>query len=76
LPGFRGHVLRPSYVTLRAQGVTGEPFEMRGEGLLARAFCHETDHLNGVLFIQHLSPLKRQLIKSKVKKLKKKGEWE
>ena len=75
LPGFRGYVMRPQYVTIRAQDVTGKEFEMRGEGLLARAFCHEIDHLNGVLFITHLSMLKRDLIKRKIRKLKKAGEW-
>jgi peptide deformylase len=75
LPGFRGRVLRPSYVTIRAQNASGEEFEMRGEGLLARAFCHEIDHLDGVLFINHLSILKRDLIKRKIRKLKKAGEW-
>jgi peptide deformylase len=75
LPGFRGNVLRPAYVTVRAQDVKGETYEMRGEGLLARAFCHEIDHLNGILFIQHLSMLKRDLIKRRIKKLKKTGDW-
>src|SRR6266403_1211079 len=54
LPGFRAHVARPQYVTVRAQDASGTEFEMRGEGLLARAFCHEIDHLNGTLFIMHL----------------------
>jgi peptide deformylase len=75
LPGFRGNVLRPAYVTIRAQNMKGETYEMRGEGLLARAFCHEIDHLNGILFIQHLSMLKRDLIKRRIRKLKKTGEW-
>ncbi len=75
LPGFRGNVLRPAYVTMRAQNVKGEVYEMRGEGLLARAFCHEIDHLNGILFIQHLSMLKRDLIKRRIRKLRKNGEW-
>jgi peptide deformylase len=75
LPGFRGYVARPQYVTIRAQDATGKEFEMRGEQLLARAFCHEIDHLNGVLFINHLSMLKRDLIKRKIRKLKKSGEW-
>jgi peptide deformylase len=75
VPGFRGNVLRPRFVTVRAQDLTGKPFEMRGEGLLARAFCHETDHLNGVLFIQHLGILKRDLIKRKIRKLAKAGDW-
>ena len=75
LPGFRGSVLRPSYVTIRAQNVKGETYEMRGEGLLARAFCHEIDHLNGILFLQHLSMLKRDLIKRRIRKLRKTGDW-
>jgi peptide deformylase len=75
IPGFRGYVIRPQFVTVRAQNVKGESFEIRGENLLARAFCHEIDHLNGVLFLQHLSMLKRDLIKRKIKKLRKEGEW-
>jgi len=75
LPGFRGNVLRPAYVTIRAQNLKGETYEMRGEGLLARAFCHEIDHLNGILFIQHLSMLKRDLMKRRIRKLRKTGEW-
>ena len=75
LPGFRGNVIRPQFVTVRAQDVAGKTYEMRSEGLLARAFCHEIDHLNGVLFIHHLSLLKRDLIKRKIRKLKKSGEW-
>lgn len=75
IPGFRGYVIRPHFVTVRAQNAKGETFEMRGEDLLARAFCHEIDHLNGILFIQHLSMLKRDLIKRKIRKLRKQGEW-
>lgn len=75
IPGFRGYVIRPQFVTVRAQNLKGETFEIRGENLLARAFCHEIDHLNGVLFLQHLSMLKRDLIKRKIKKLRKEGEW-
>ena len=75
LPGFRGYVERPQYVTVRAQDAAGASFERRGEGLLARAFCHEIDHLNGILFITHLSMLKRDIIKRKIRKLKKAGEW-
>ena len=76
LPEFRERVTRPAKVTVRAQDVAGKFFEKTGEGLLARAFMHETDHLNGKLFIQHVSTLKRDLIKRKVKKLIKAGEWE
>src|ERR1700726_3806863 len=75
LPSFRGNVARPQYVTLRAQDATGKTFEMKGEGLLARAFCHEIDHLNGILFIQYLSMLRRDLIRRKIRKLRKAGTW-
>jgi len=75
IPGFRGYVMRPHFVTVRAQNAKGEFFDMRGEDLLARAFCHEIDHLNGILFLQHLSMLKRDLIRRKIKKLRKEGEW-
>jgi peptide deformylase len=75
IPGFRGYVVRPQFVTVRAQNLKGETFEIRGENLLARAFCHEIDHLAGVLFLQHLSMLKRDLIKRKIKKLRKEGQW-
>jgi peptide deformylase len=75
VPGFRGYVLRPQFVTIKAQNAKGETYEIRGENLLARAFCHEIDHLNGILFLQHLSMLKRDLIRRKIKKLRKKGEW-
>jgi peptide deformylase len=75
IPGFRGYVVRPQFVTIKALDAKGEPFEIRGEDLLARAFCHEIDHLNGILFLQHLSMLKRDLIRRKIKKLKKQGEW-
>jgi peptide deformylase len=75
IPGFRGYVIRPQFVTIKAQNTKGESFEIRGENLLARAFCHEIDHLNGILFLQHLSMLKRDLIRRKIKKLRKQGEW-
>jgi peptide deformylase len=75
VPGFRGYVIRPQFVTVKAQNAKGETFEIRGENLLARAFCHEIDHLNGILFLQRLSMLKRDLIRRKIKKLRKQGEW-
>ena len=75
VPGFRGNVARPQYVTIRAQDAAGTSFEMNGEGLLSRAFCHELDHLDGVLFIRHLSLLKRDLIRRRIRKLQKTGEW-
>ena len=75
IPDFREKVTRPRKVTVKAQDVHGKWFEHTGEDLLARAFLHETDHLNGKLYISHVSALKRDLIKRKVKKLIKAGEW-
>jgi peptide deformylase len=75
LPTFRETVTRARKVTVRAFDVAGKPFEMTGEDLLARAFLHETDHLNGTLYISHISPLKRDLIRRKVRKLQKANEW-
>ncbi|MBZ5525796.1 MAG: peptide deformylase [Acidobacteriia bacterium] len=76
LPDFREDVTRANVVTVRAQGLDGKWFEETGEGLLARAFLHETDHLHGKLFISHVSALKRDLIKRKIRKLVRAGEWE
>ena len=75
LPGFREQVTRANRVTVRAQDAKGKVFERTGEELLARAFLHETDHLNGRLYISHVSALKRDLIRRKVRKLIKVGEW-
>ena len=75
IPEFRESVTRPRKVTVRAQDVKGNFFEKTGEELLARAFLHETDHLNGKLYISHISALKRDLMKRKIQKLMKAGEW-
>ncbi len=75
LPEIREKVSRAAKVTVRAQDVKGEWFEIEGEELLARAFQHEIDHLDGVLFIDRLSRLKRDLVIRKMKKLIKNGEW-
>jgi peptide deformylase len=75
LPEFRENVTRANIVTVRAQDVNGNWFEKTGDELLARALLHETDHLNGRLFISHVSGLKRDLIKRKIKKLVRAGEW-
>lgn len=75
LPEFRENVTRANIVTVRAQDVEGKWFEKTGDDLLARALSHETDHLNGRLFISHVSGLKRDLIKRKIKKLVRAGEW-
>jgi peptide deformylase len=75
IPDFREDVTRAKTVTVRAQDLCGKFFEHTGEELLARAFLHETDHLNGKLYISHISALKRDLIKRKIKKMVKAGEW-
>jgi len=75
IPEFRESVTRPRKVTVRAQDVKGNFYEKTGEELLARAFLHETDHLNGKLYISHISALKRDLMKRKIRKLMKAGEW-
>jgi len=75
IPGFRETVRRPKRVTVRARNAQGELWEKTGEDLLARAFVHEIDHLVGRLYLTHLSALKRDLIKRKIKKLQRAGDW-
>ncbi len=75
LPDFREKVTRARTVTARAQNVKGETIEVTGDDLLARALLHETDHLNGKLYIGHISALKRDIMKRKIRKLMKQGEW-
>ncbi len=75
LPEFREKVTRPRSVTARGQNLEGKTIEVSGEELLARALVHETDHLNGKLYISHISALKRDMMKRKIRKLAKQGEW-
>ena len=75
LPDIRDKVSRAFRVTMRAQNAKGEWFETDGDELLARAFLHENDHLDGVLFIDRVSRLKRELILRRIGKLQKNGEW-
>ena len=75
LPEIREKVERAAWVKVRAQDVTGKWFEVEGEELLARALQHEIDHLDGVLFIDRISRLKRELVLRKIRKLQKNGEW-
>jgi len=75
LPEIREKVQRAAWVKVRAQDVNGQFFEVEGEELLSRALQHEIDHLHGILFIDHLSRLKRDLVKRRIKKLQKNGEW-
>ncbi len=68
VPDVREKVARPYRVRVRGLDLHGRPVEIEGEDLLARAFCHEIDHLDGILFVEKLSSLKRALIKKKLKK--------
>ena len=76
VPGFSASVVRPKSVVLRGVDLNGKEITIEGKDLLARAFCHEMDHLNGVFFLDHLSFIKRDMIKRKIRKLMKQGEWE
>ena len=76
IPGFQEKVARPARVRTRARTADGEWFEIEADQLLARAICHENDHLNGILFLKHISRLKREMIKRKIRGLRKRGEWD
>lgn len=71
-PGLMGKVERAKTCTVRAFGLDGKPIEVTGEGLLARALQHETDHLDGILFVTRLSPAERQVMKKDLKDLEQK----
>jgi len=75
LPDIREKVSRAARVKIRAQDVQGAWFEHDAEDLLARAFQHEIDHLDGVLFIFRISALKRDFVLRKIRKLQRAGEW-
>jgi peptide deformylase len=74
-PGIYFQVARPLHLIVRAQNLKGDPFTLDVTDLEARCVSHETDHLDGDLFIQYLSPLKRDLIKRKIRKRIKVGDW-
>ena len=74
-PEIREKVMRAARVRVRAQDENGKWFEMDGEELLARAFQHEIDHLDGVLFIFRMSALKRSLNLRKIRKMQSEGIW-
>ena len=75
LPGFEANVERATAVTVRGLDLNGGPIVIEGKGLLARAFQHEMDHLDGVLYIDHLRGMKRDMIVRRINKLKKTGDW-
>ena len=76
IPGFSEDVKRALTVTIRARNLAGDSFQMDCNELLARAVLHENDHLNGVLFLKHISRLKREIILRKIRKLRRNGEWD
>jgi len=68
-------VQRAAWVKVRAQDVNGKFFEVEGTELRSRALQHEIDHLHGILFLDRLSRLKREMVLRRIKKLIKNGEW-
>src|SRR5215467_3224084 len=76
VPGFSAEVLRPKKVVLRGVDLDGKEVVVEGSDLLARAFCHEMDHLNGKFFLDHLSFIKRDIIKRRIRKMIREGKWE
>ncbi len=75
IPDFSEVVTRPRKIVVRGQDIHGNEIEIEAEDMFARCLGHEIDHLRGVMFIDHLSALKRSLIKNKIKKLTKSGKW-
>jgi peptide deformylase len=75
IPGFNATVARPQRVVVRGLDRQGQEHTREGTGLLARAFQHEIDHLDGTLFVDRLRGIKRDLIVRKIRKLARNGEW-
>jgi peptide deformylase len=74
-PDFVERTTRPMRVVVDAKDATGTPVHLESDGLLSRALQHEVDHLNGILFIRHMSSLKRGLIRRKIRKMLHAGDW-
>jgi len=68
VPGIYENISRPARIKVHGYDLDGREINLEAENLLARVFCHEIDHLEGKLFIDHLSPLKRHLIRNRLKK--------
>ena len=75
VPGFNATVMRPMRAVIKGLDRNGEPQQYEGTGLLARAFQHEMDHLDGALFVDRLRGIKRDLIVRKIHKLTRAGKW-
>ena len=76
IPGFGGSPVRPARVTVKGVDLEGKERSCAATGLLARAFCHEIDHVDGLLFVDRLSPLKRDLMKRKLRKRARANDWD
>ena len=75
VPGFNATVVRPSRVVIKALDREGHEHQVEADGLLARAFQHEMDHLDGTLFVDRLRGIKRDLIVRRIRKLSRAGKW-
>jgi peptide deformylase len=75
VPGFNATVVRPERAVVKGLDRTGQEQQREGAGLLARAFQHEMDHLDGMLFVDRLRGIKRDLIVKRIRKLARSGKW-
>jgi peptide deformylase len=75
VPGFNATVVRPDRAVVKGLDRTGQEHQREGSGLLARAFQHEMDHLDGMLFVDRLRGIKRDLIVKRIRKLARSGKW-
>jgi len=74
-PGIFEVVGRPGHVRIEASGLDGESLEIEADGFLARALLHEADHLDGKVFLDRMSPLKRKLVLRRIRRAREDGEW-
>jgi peptide deformylase len=74
-PGFVEQITRPMSVLVEARDATGAAVQLKSDGLLSRVLQHEIDHLRGILFIRHMSALKRGLILREIRKMLRSGSW-
>jgi peptide deformylase len=74
-PGIVTVIDRPTYVKVACRSLAGDPVEVEAEGFLARAFCHEIDHLDGVLMTERVNAVKKEMIQKKISKRQKAGTW-
>jgi peptide deformylase len=75
VPGFNATVVRPTRAVVKGLDRHGDPLQVEGTGLLARAFQHEMDHLDGTLFVDRIRGIKRDLIVRRIRKLTRAGKW-